>query len=72
MTMLEVAIKKSLNTQQTSYGPRAAKTDDNAEQRRFLTCSGQATVRGLQRRTATLRVVLGLGNGPRRVELGAN
>ena len=38
--MLEVAIKKRLNMQRTSYGPRATKTDSNiegrVEERRYL------------------------------------
>ena len=33
MTMQEVAIKKSLNTQQTSYNPMAVKIDSNVEGR---------------------------------------
>ena len=71
MATPEVTIEKSLNMQQTTYDLRVAKTDDNVEihveQRKDLTRSRHATVGGLRRRIAILRVVLGLGNRPKRV-----
>ena len=74
--MLEVIIKKSLNTQWTDYDLRVAKMDGNAEGRieqlKIVACSGRATVRGLQRRTTMLSVMLGPRNGPRRVTYGAD
>ena len=73
---MEVTIKKSLNTQRTSYGMMAEKTDGNAkgrvEQQKILARSRRAMVRGLRRRTAMLRVILGPGNGPKSIAHNAD
>ena len=54
----------------------AVKIDDKAEgrieQQKILARNGRATVRGLRRWTTMLRVVLDLGNGPRRIVYGIN
>ena len=46
MATPKIAIKKSLNTQWTGYGPRVAKMDENTEghveQQRYLAQSGRA------------------------------
>ena len=74
--MPEVTIKKSFNMHQTGYNQKAAKMEGNTEgrveQRKFLAHRGWATIRGLRKWTAMLRVVLGLGNRPMRVAYGAD
>ena len=76
MAMPKVAIKKSLSTQRTGYGPMATKMDGNVgghvEQQKILASSRWATVRGLQRRIAMLRIVLGPRNRSRKVAHGAD
>ena len=61
MATPNVVTKESHGTQQTSYGPRAVKTDDDAEGHvgLVLAHSERATVRGLRRRTIIPRVMSG-------------
>ena len=46
--------------------------EGRVEQQRYLAHSGRAEALGLRRRTTMLRVMLGLGNGPRRVVHGTD